>query len=51
MGKAGSTKRSNKDQDDFRMKRVQNYNSPEVPDPEILKQILERKTMLYEDGR
>lgn len=51
MGKAGSTKRSNKDAEDFRLKRLQSYNSNEVPDPEVLKQILERKSKYFDDGK
>jgi hypothetical protein len=34
-GKSGSRK-SNKEAEEFRMKRLQTYNSNEVPDPEIL---------------
>lgn len=34
-GKPGSRK-SNKEAEEFRMKRLQTYNSNEVPDPEIL---------------
>jgi len=34
-GKSGSRK-SNKEVEEFRMKRLQTYNSNEVPDPEIL---------------
>jgi hypothetical protein len=48
MGGKGNTKRSNKDNEDFRLKRLQSYNSNEVPDPEILKQILEKKSKYYD---
>ena len=34
-GKSGR-KKSNKEAEEFRMKRLQSYNSNEVPDPEIL---------------
>ena len=39
-----SSKKSGKDNTDYRMKRLQSYNSTEVPDPDILKQILEQKS-------
>lgn len=42
-GKPGS-KRSQKEAEEFRVKRLQTYNSNDVPDPEILKQILEKKS-------
>jgi len=45
-GKGG--KKSNKDAEEFRLKRLQTYNSNEVPDPEILRQILEKKSKYYE---
>lgn len=39
-----SSKRSAKDNAEYRVKRLQSYNSNEVPDPDILKQILEQKS-------
>jgi hypothetical protein len=41
LNNAGSSKRST--MEEFKMKRLQAYNSNEVPDPEVLKSILENK--------
>lgn len=36
-----NTKRSDKGSDEFKLKRMQNYNSTDLPDPDILRKILE----------